>query len=188
MKLTALVLLLVLLCAGCRRDMFVQPLSKPLKSSDFFRDGMASRPVVAHTVARGQENEDEAFYRGKIGTNFVETFPFPITREVLERGHQRFDIYCSVCHARTGEGNGMIVQRGYPPPPSYHIERLRQVPVGHFYDVMTQGYGIMYSYAHAVKPSDRWAIAAYIRVLQLSHNARLEDLPLAERAQLEAKK
>ena len=148
---------------------------------------MASRPVVMHTVARGQLNEDEAFYTGKIGTNLVTTFPVPVTQELLERGRERFEIYCSVCHGRTGEGNGMIVQRGFPVPPSYHIDRLRQAPVGHFFDVMTQGYGIMYSYAERVKPEDRWAIAAYIRALQLSHNVKLADLSAEQKARLEEK-
>ncbi len=174
---------------GCRRDMFQQPFSKPLEPSDFFRDNhMASRPLVANTVARGHLNADDAFYRGKIRTNLVETFPFPVTREVLERGRERFNIYCSPCHGQTGEGNGMIVQRGFPAPPSYHIDRLRQAPVGHFYDVITQGYGVMYSYAERVEPADRWAIAAYIRVLQQSQNARLADVPSGERAKLEDKR
>jgi cytochrome c553 len=169
--------------------MFNQPSSQPLSRNDFFQDNqMASRPVVAHTVARGQLHEDEAFYTGKIGTNLVTTFPMPVTRELLERGRERFDIYCSVCHGRTGEGNGMIVQRGFPVPPSYHIDRLRQAPVGHFFDVMTQGYGIMYSYAERVKPKDRWAIAAYIRALQLSQNMKLAELPADERAKLEVSK
>lgn len=175
--------------AGCRRDMFHQPFSKPLESSDFFQDNhMASRPLVRHTVARGHLDADDAFYQGKLGTNLVETFPFPITREVLERGRERFDIYCAPCHGRTGEGNGMVVQRGFPAPPSYHIDRLRQAPVGHFYDVMTQGYGVMYSYAARVEPTDRWAIAAYIRVLQKSHDATLAEVPPAERVQLEARR
>jgi mono/diheme cytochrome c family protein len=112
----------------------------------------------------------------------------PVTRELLQRGRERFEIYCSVCHGRTGEGNGMIVQRGFPVPPSYHIDRLRQAPVGHLFDVMTQGYGIMYSYAERVKPEDRWAIAGYIRALQLSHNVKLAELPAAERAKLEVSK
>ncbi len=149
---------------------------------------MASRPLVEHTVARGHLDADQAFYSGKIGTNLVTTFPIPITREVLERGRERFDIYCSPCHGRTGEGNGMIVQRGFPPPPSYHIDRLRQAPAGHFFDVITQGYGIMYSYAARVEPSDRWAIAAYIRALQKSHDANLGDVPPQERAQLEERR
>jgi mono/diheme cytochrome c family protein len=180
---------LLLLTSSCRRDMFNQPSSKPLSKNDFFQDNhMASRALVAHTVARGHLDEDEAFYTGKIGTNLVTTFPIPITHETLERGRERFEIYCSVCHGRTGEGNGMIVQRGFPVSPSYHIDRLRQAPIGHFFDVITQGYGIMYSYAERVEPADRWAIAAYIRALQLSHNTKLAELPSAERAQLEGSK
>lgn len=174
---------------GCRRDMFQQPFSKPLEPSDFFQnDHMASRPVVAHTVARGHLDADQAFFTGKQGTNLVESFPFPITREVLERGRERFDIYCSPCHGRTGDGNGMVVQRGFPAPPSYHIDRLRQAPAGHFYEVITHGYGIMYSYATRVAPSDRWAIAAYIRVLQKSHDATLAEIPPQQRTQLEERK
>jgi cytochrome c553 len=174
---------------GCRRDMFLQPSEKPLERSDFFRDNdMASRPLPAHTVARGQLDEDEAFYRGMIGTNLVTQFPMPVTREVLLRGQERFNIYCAPCHGRSGEGNGMIPQRGYPSPPSYHTERLRTVPVGHFFDVITRGYGVMYSYANRVEPADRWAIAAYIRALQLSHDAKISDVPNEDRAQLEATK
>ena len=184
--LSLLLPLLLLFAAGCRRDMFQQPYSKPLNSSDFFRDNhMASRPLVANTVARGHLEADQAFYTGKIGTNLVATLPFAISREVLERGRARFNIYCSPCHGQTGEGNGMIVQRGFPPPPSYHIDRLRQAPIGHFFDVMTQGYGIMYSYAERVPPADRWAIAAYIRVLQKSQNAKIEEVPPRERTQLQ---
>jgi hypothetical protein len=183
--------LLALLFAsvGCRRDMFHQPYSAPLDTSDFFQDNhMASRPLVPNTVARGHLNADEAFYTGKQGTNLVTTFPFPITKEIMERGRERFDIYCAPCHGRTGEGNGMVVQRGFPPPPSYHIDRLRQAPVGHFYDVITQGYGIMYSYAGRVEPADRWAVAAYIRALQKSQSATLAEVPDSERAKLEAQK
>jgi cytochrome c553 len=178
------------LCAtGCRRDMFQQPSEKPLERSDFFRDNrMASRPLPPHTIARGHLDEDEAFYTGKIGTNLVTTFPFPITREVLLRGQERFDIYCAPCHGRTGDGNGMIPQRGYPVPPSYHIDRLRAAPAGHFFDVITHGYGVMYSYATRVDPADRWAIATYIRALQLSHDAKISDVPRQQRAQLEAAK
>lgn len=179
-------LALVAAAVGCRRDMFQQPYSKPLAPSDFFRDNrMASRPVVAHTVARGHLEADQAFFTGKIGTNLVETFPISINRELLLRGRERFEIYCAPCHGRTGEGNGMIVQRGYPAPPSYHIDRLRQAPAGHFFDVITQGYGVMYSYAQRVEPADRWAIAAYIRVLQQSHNATLNEVPPGLRAALQ---
>jgi hypothetical protein len=178
---------LLTLTTGCRPDMFNQPRYNPLSSSDLFTNGAGSRPLVPGTVSRGNLDEDSAFYTGKIGTNLVETFPFPITHEVLERGRERYDIYCSVCHGRTGDGKGMIVQRGFPMPPSYHIDRLRQAPAGHFVDVITQGYGVMYSYAARVEPADRWAIAAYIRALQLSHNAPFDAVPTAERAKLEAK-
>lgn len=181
--------LFVLCTAGCRRDMFNQPAERPLQRSDFFQDNhMASRPLPPHTIARGHLQEDEAFYTGKVGDKLVTTLPFPVTREVLLRGQERFDIYCSPCHGRAGDGNGMIPQRGYPVPPSYHIDRLRQAPVGHFYDVITHGYGVMYSYAARVAPEDRWAIAAYIRVLQLSHDARISDVPEEQRAQLEGGK
>jgi cytochrome c553 len=184
-----LVLLVALVSSGCRRDMFSQPSEKPLERSSFFRDNqMASRPLPAHTVARGQLDEDEAYYSGKIGTNLVTEFPMPVTREVLLRGQERFNIYCAPCHGRTGEGNGMIPQRGYPAPPSYHIDRLRTAPVGHLYDVITRGYGVMYSYASRVEPEDRWAIVAYIRALQLSRNAKISDVPESQRAQLEAPK
>lgn len=180
---------LAMLACGCRRDMFHQPFSKPLEPSDFFQDNhMASRSLPANTVARGHLDADEAFYTGMIGTNLVTAFPFPITRDVLEKGRERFDIYCSPCHGRTGDGNGMIVQRGFPAPPSYHIDRLRTAPVGHFFDVITRGYGIMYSYAARVEPKDRWAVAAYIRVLQKSHDAALSDVPAQERQKLEAQK
>jgi mono/diheme cytochrome c family protein len=166
--------------------MYNQPRSKTLGSSDFFRDGAASRQIPQHTVARGQLQADTAFGTGMIGTNYIDVMPMTVTKAVLDRGHERFNIYCAVCHGLTGEGNGMIVQRGFPPPPSYHIERLRSAPVGYFYDVITRGYGIMFSYATRVKPEDRWAIAAYIRALQLSEHAVLGDVPSDERAKLEA--
>ncbi len=181
-------LLLAAALTGCRRDMFNQARTIPLRSSDFYADHASSRPLPAHTIAQGAESQDEAFFTGMIGTNLVTDFPFPITRETLERGRERFNIYCAVCHGATGEGNGMIVQRGFPPPPSYHIDRLRNAPVGHFYHVITDGYGVMYSYAARVAPADRWAIVAYIRALQLSHNATLADVPPAEQPQLEAQR
>lgn len=178
-------LLSAFLC-GCRRDMFEQPSEKPLEKNDFFRDNqMASRPLVPNTVARGHLEDDEGFYTGKVGQNLLTTFPIPITRDVLQRGRERFDIYCAPCHGRTGDGHGMIPQRGFPAPPSYHIDRLREAPVGHFFDVMTHGYGVMYPYAARVEPADRWAIVAYIRVLQLSHDAKISDVPNSARAQLE---
>ena len=181
-----MLLLLVAATAGCRRDMFQQPYSKPLAPNSFFQDNqMASRPVVEHTVARGHLDANSIFYTGKVGSNLVDAFPQPITRATLERGRERFEIYCSPCHGRTGQGDGMIVQRGYPAPPSYDVERLRQAPVGHFFDVITHGYGVMYSYAQRVSPEDRWAIAAYIRVLQQSRHATLAEVPAQQRAALE---
>jgi cytochrome c553 len=167
--------------------MFDQPKANPLRESDIFPDGAASQLIPPHTVARGHLDEDEAYFTGKIGTNLVAEFPAPVTRAVIERGRERFEIYCTPCHGRTGEGHGMIVQRGFPVPPSYHIDRLRAAPVGHFFDVMTRGYGVMYSQASRVEPADRWAIAAYIRALQLSRHARLADVPSNQRAQLEDK-
>ncbi len=176
-----------LLITGCRRDMFDQPRSKPLGASGFFSDGAASQPLPPNTVARGYLRDDEAFYRGAIGTNLIIEFPFSITREILRRGQERFEIYCAACHGRTGDGNGVIVQRGFPAPPSYHTERLRAAPVGHFYDVMTRGFGVMYSQASRVPPNDRWAIAAYIRALQLSQHAQPTDIPADQRAKLEGR-
>ncbi|HEY1663557.1 MAG TPA: cytochrome c [Verrucomicrobiae bacterium] len=179
-------LLAVLVVTGCRRDMFEQPKSEPLGQNDFFANGMDSRPIPPHTVARNGPLYDETFDTGMIGTNLVTTFPYPITREILERGQQRFEINCVPCHGQTGEGNGIVVQRGFPAPPSYHIDRLRSAPIGHFFDVMTRGYGVMYSYASRVTPEDRWAIAAYIRALQLSESATPADVPANELAKLEA--
>lgn len=179
---------MVLGLTACRRDMFDQPKSSPLGPSDFFSDDAAARPIPAHTVARGDLRTDEAFYTGMIHGNLVTTFPFPVTRAVLERGQKCFEINCVPCHGETGDGNGIVVQRGFPAPPSYHIERLLNAPVGHFFDVMTHGYGVMYPFASRVAPSDRWAIAAYIRALQLSEHATLADVPSNEIAKLESAK
>ncbi len=170
---------------SCRQDMHDQPRYDPLEASSLFRDGRASRPLVEGTIARGQLRLDDHLYRGKAGGEDATTFPFEVTREVLERGRERYQIFCAPCHDRTGNGRGMVVQRGFRQPTSYHIERLRDAPPGYFFDVMTNGYGVMYSYASRVSPEDRWAIAAWIRVLQLSQNATLEDVPAPERAALE---
>jgi hypothetical protein len=164
--------------------MHTQPKYNPLNPSDFFGDGRSERPAVPGTVARGHLRTDELLYTGKVNGELADAFPFPITRGVLERGRERYNIYCSPCHDYTGSGRGMIVQRGFPPPPSYHIERLVKAPAGHFFDVMTNGYGTMYNYAARVTPEDRWAITAYIRALQLSQQAKLEDVPAQEREHL----
>jgi mono/diheme cytochrome c family protein len=161
-----------------------QPKYIPLRESSFFDDQRSARPLVAGTVARGDLKEDSLLYSGKMNGVDADVFPFPIDEARLRRGQERFDIYCSPCHARTGNGDGMIVQRGYRRPPSYHDERLRSAPVGHFFDVMTNGFGAMPDYAAQVRPEDRWAIAAYIRVLQLSQHASLADVPASERTSL----
>jgi Cytochrome C oxidase, cbb3-type, subunit III len=173
-----------MLFSGCRMDMHIQPKYLPYDPTTFFDDGRSERPPVPGTVARGHLRLDELLYTGK--ENGVESnrFPFPITHEDLERGRQRYNIYCTPCHDYTGSGRGLIVLRGFPPPPSYHIDRLREAPVGHFFDVMTNGFGSMYSYASRIDPEDRWRIAAYIRVLQLSQHATLQDVPADERQKL----
>ncbi len=168
-------LLLGLCGTSCRRGMVDQQRLKPLAENNFFADGRGARVPPAHTVARGQLRADEQFYTGKIGDQLAATFPLPVTRAVLARGQERFNINCAVCHGRIGAGNGMIVQRGFPPPPSLHEQRLRDAPPGYFFDVMTNGYGVMYSYAARVSVEDRWAIAAYIRALQLSQHATPGD-------------
>jgi Cytochrome C oxidase, cbb3-type, subunit III len=173
-----------ILLSGCRMDMHIQPKYLPYEPTKFFADGRSERQPVPRTVARGQLRLDELLYTGKENGVVSNRFPFPITRADLERGRERYNIYCTPCHDYTGSGNGMIVQRGFPHPPSYHILRLREAPVGHFFEVMTNGFGAMYSYAARVQPEDRWRIAAYIRVLQLSENATLQDVPEAERRKL----
>ena len=185
MKRTLVMLAFCFATGGCRRGMVDQQHLKPLAEENFFRDAAGSRVPPAHTVARGQLRDDEQFFTGKIGNELAATMPVPVTREMLERGRERFDIYCAVCHGRTGEGNGMIVQRGFPPPPSFHEQRLRDAPVGHFFDVMTNGYGVMYPYASRVTPEDRWAIVAYIRALQLSEHAAPSDVDANGAKQLE---
>lgn len=162
----------LLLCAtACRQDMHNQPRYKPYAATPFFGDGRSERPTIGDTVARGQLHLDEARYTGKQNGKDVTAFPIQITHADLVRGQERFNIYCSPCHGRLGDGHGMVVGRGLRQPPSYHDPRLIDAPVGHFFDVMTNGYGAMYSYASRVAVDDRWRIAAYIRALQLSQNA-----------------
>jgi mono/diheme cytochrome c family protein len=177
-KFVPLLLLGVMGTAGCRLDMHVQPRYDPLAKSDFFLDQRSARPLVEGTVARGDERADTYFYTGKIYNNPVDYMPFPVTGEVLDRGRERFNVYCSPCHGRAGDGDGFVPTRGFAhKPPSYHIERLRKAPLGYFYDVMTNGFGIMLDYSAQVPPRDRWCIAAYIRALQLSQNATQADVP-----------
>jgi mono/diheme cytochrome c family protein len=161
-----------------------QPKYQPLEHSAFFEDGRASRPLLAGTIAQGHLREDEQLYTGKAGDEPVATFPFPITERELRRGQDRFNIYCSPCHGRTGSGDGMVVRRGLRKPPSYHIDRLREAPAGYFYDVISNGFGAMQDYAAQIEPEDRWAIVAYIRVLQRSQHATMADVPPGERSKI----
>jgi len=191
-KTAALAAALVLL-AGCRSEMYEQPRYEPLEPSSFFEDGNSSRPMVAGTVPRGDARgappkgvSEDVFYTGWDNGKLAEAVPFPVDRAVLERGQERYRIFCVPCHAESGDGRGTIVRRGFNPPPPYYSEELRKQPIGHFFDVMTRGYGTMYSYASRVPPRDRWAIAAYIRVLQLSQHAEVASLPEEDRRQLPA--
>jgi cytochrome c553 len=165
-----------------------QPKYKSLAGSTFFEDGRSARPPVDGTVARGHLKTDAHLYTGKVNGQFADSFPMPVNRTILDRGREQYNIYCSVCHGRDGQGKGMIVQRGFKPPPSLHEERLRQQSPGYFFGVITNGIGTMYSYASRITPEDRWAIAAYIRALQLSQNATLDDVPPDQRQGLEATK
>ena len=180
-------LFITLFLSGCswQQQMAFQPRYDPLEKSEFFDDGLSARQTVPNTVARGLLQDDEHLYSGRVNGELAETFPFAITEEVLERGQERYNIYCAPCHSQTGDGNGMIVQRGFPAPTSFHTQRLREATPGYYFDVMTNGFGVMYNYASRVKPEDRWAIAAYIRALQLSQNATLDDVPAEERPKLE---
>jgi mono/diheme cytochrome c family protein len=215
-KLAVHIATLAVLCAalsGCEklmRDMYNQPKYKPLAGSALWPDGRASRPLITGTLPHSTGSL-AGTSSGRLGAAMpplpVATFPldesgqpkadvrtgpqqvpnpYPITAQLLHRGRERFDIYCSPCHSPVGDGDGRVVRRGFPAPPSYHSERLRNAPDSHFYAVITNGYGAMYSYASRVPPADRWAIVAYIRALQLSQHAGLDDVPPPQRARLEA--
>jgi mono/diheme cytochrome c family protein len=178
-------LLAVLVAVGalsaCRLDMHVQPKENPLSKSDFYADQRSERPPVEGTVARDELRADTYFYTGKIGNNPGDVMPFPVTKEVLDRGRERFNIYCAPCHSRMGDGNGFVPSRGFAhKPPSFHIARLEKAPVGYFFDVITNGFGIMPDYASQIAPRDRWDIIAYVRALQLSENATMSDVPAGQ--------
>lgn len=161
-----------------------QPKYRPLRATTFFSDGSSARPLVEGTIARGTLQEDEAFFTGKVGGTAVAELPFAVDEQVLDRGQERFNIYCAPCHDRTGTGRGMVVQRGYRQPPSFHDERLRIAPPGHFFDVMTNGFGAMPDYRAQIAPRDRWAIAAYVRALQLSQYYSAAELTPEERQKM----
>jgi mono/diheme cytochrome c family protein len=175
---------MTLLLVACRQKMANQAKYDPLEPSNFFADGMSARPRIPGTVARGETTIDPYFESGKINGQDGDGFPFVVTADVMSRGHERFDIYCSECHGRLGDGNGMIPARGYRRPPSFHTATLRAAKIGHFFDVMTNGFGSMPSYRTMVPPRDRWAIVAYIRALQLSQTATINDVPTEERTKL----
>jgi len=173
---------LLLVCSGCEhlaQDMATQPKNRPLSPSSFFEDGRSERPLVENTVARGSIADDDLFVP-KDSNNF----PLPVNQELLDRGEERFKIFCTPCHGLQGDGNGMISMRGMKHPPSFHQDRLRQAPNGYFFDNITNGFGAMYGYSAQIPPRDRWAIIAYVRALQLSRNAKAADLPAELREKL----
>jgi hypothetical protein len=177
---------LCLFSYGCHLDMDDQPKYKPLSSSSFFNNGQSARPLVEGTVPRGQTHYSDDFYStGKKGGNFADAFPFPVTRKILERGQDRFTTFCTPCHGQLGDGRGMIVQRGFPQPPSFHADSVRTEPAGFYFDVITHGFGRMYSYAPSVPVHDRWAVVAYIRALQLSRRIPVSEVADSIRTRLE---
>ena len=175
-----------LVAAGCRQDMHDAPRYEAYEASASFPDGRASRTAPAGTVARGWLRDDEALYTGKVAGQNVDQFPFPIAHADLQRGQQRFNIYCTPCHGKLGDGQGMVVQRGLRQAASYHQDRLRQEKAGYFYDVITNGFGAMQGYAEEIPVRDRWLIVAYLRALQLSQHASVNDVPADHRADLDA--
>jgi len=181
-----MVALVALAAAGCRQDMHDTPRYEAFETSPFFADGRSSRTPPAGTVARGWQRDDDALYTGKVNGEFVAEFPFPIGRPELERGQQRFNIYCTPCHGKLGDGQGMVVQRGLRQAASYHTDRLREEKSGYFFDVITNGFGAMQGYAEQVPVRDRWLIIAYVRALQLSQHATIDDVPADRRGALDA--
>lgn len=179
-----LAVLSAILLSGCelRQKMYDQPKFETYEKTEFFNDARSARPITEGTVPRGQLNEDEGYYTGKVDGTYLADLPegLELTKELLDRGQDRFEIHCAVCHGYTGYGNGFVVQRGYKQPTSYHSDRLLNSDIGYFYEVITQGYGVMASYSYQVKPEDRWAIAAYIRTLQFSQQAPIELMAKGE--------
>ncbi|HEY1741699.1 MAG TPA: cytochrome c [Granulicella sp.] len=179
--LSAMAAMLVL--SGCRQDMHDQPKFFPQRGTSFYADGRSARPQVENTVARNQLHQDAYFFTGLQDGKEGDGLPIPLTSEVMARGQERYNIYCTPCHSRVGNGDGMIVQRGYRPAGDFHTDRLRNAPLGHFFNVMTNGFGAMPDYAAQLTPEDRWAVAAYIRALQLSQNAKRSDVAAGQHVQ-----
>jgi mono/diheme cytochrome c family protein len=174
----------VLVTSACRQDMQDQPKYKPLAPSRFFADGRSARPIPAHTIARDELNDNDSFHTGEINGAFLDTIPLAVNLQLLERGHDRYNIFCSPCHGEVGDGLGMVARRGFQIPANLHTDRLRAVPPGYIYQVITNGYGAMPDHGDQIPVRDRWAIVAFVRALQLSHHATLADVPRAEREQL----
>jgi mono/diheme cytochrome c family protein len=168
---------LVAAAAGCRQDMHNQPKYRPLRGTAFFADGGSARPQIEGTVARGTLRENDAFFTGKAGNALVRELPFKVDEAAVTRGQERYNIFCAPCHDATGTGRGMVVQRGYKQPPSFHEDRLRNIEAGYFFDVMTNGFGSMPDYRMQLSARDRWNVVAYIRALQLSQRAAPADIP-----------
>jgi mono/diheme cytochrome c family protein len=185
-KLMMLTCVAIFAITGCRQQMADQPHQRPLEPSNFFDDGMASRPGEPGTVARAGREQNDQRFNSKVDGKLVDTFPLEVTMEVLARGQERYEIFCSPCHDRLGTGQGMIVRRGFTPARSFHDPRLRDAPAGHFFEVITRGFGQMPSYANQLSEHDRWAVIAYIRALQFSRNVRLDQLPPEDRAKMKA--
>ena len=172
-----------LLLAGCRQDMHDEPKFYPQRGTSFYADGRSVRPQVANTVARSQGDRESYFETGLEGGKEGDGLPIPLTEATMQRGQERYNIYCTPCHSRVGNGDGMIVQRGYRPAGNFHTDRLRNAPLGHFFAVITNGYGAMPDYAAQLTPEDRWAVVAYIRALQLSQNAKQGDVASGQHPQ-----
>lgn len=185
LQVLAMALFVAATATACRQDMHDAPKYEPLEKSAFFKDHRASRQLVEGTIARGKLKEDTLLFTGRDANGLSETFPFPVTEGVLARGQERFNIYCSPCHSRVGDGNGMIAQRGYKHPPTFHDDRMRGMAAGYYVNVITNGFATMPSYALQVAPADRWAIAAYIKALQLSKHVSASDLTSADQAKVE---
>jgi mono/diheme cytochrome c family protein len=175
----------LLILTACHRNMQEQPKFLPDQQNHDFPNEQVDRKPVEHTVPRGPVDDGSVFYTGQTGNVLATTFPVPVTLDLVKQGQEAFNINCSVCHGRDGYGEGIVVQRGFPQPPSFHSERLRNAPVGHFFQVITHGYGVMYPFGSRITPEDRWAIISYIRALQLSQNATTDQMEPSDKTQLE---
>jgi len=178
----------MVLCAGCRHDMWEQPKYRPLDPSTFFDDGRSARPIPANTLTYDETDQGDAIEQGTTNGVFVTTLPVPVDKSLLDRGHDRFDIYCTPCHGLVGDGQGMIAKRGFIQPADLHSDRVRNAPPGYLYAVIAHGYGAMPDYGDELSVHDRWAVVAYVRALELSRNATVQDVPANQQTALEKTK